>query len=60
MTLDKLAQLVKEMRDAQRNYFKTLDTAILEHAKRCEKTVDRTVEHILAEKSGELFSDSEQ
>ena len=45
--VEKLASLVKEMRDAQRAYFRTRSGDALADAKRLERAVDAAVKAIL-------------
>ncbi len=52
MTTIELARMVKQMRDAQKSYFKARREGLqggteLEDSKRCEKRVDTTVEGLL-------------
>ena len=47
MTARELAELVQQMRDEQRAYFKTRATDHLEESKRLEKQVDVAVRSIL-------------
>lgn len=44
MTDNELLYFVKEMRKAQRNYFKTRTGAWLEESKKLERIVDRAIE----------------
>ncbi len=44
--VEELASLVKEMRDAQRTYFRTRSGDALAEAKRLEKAVDEAVKTI--------------
>ena len=52
MTIEELAKIVKEMRDAQKLYFRT--HAGLEYCKRLERRVDETVQEI-HDDQGRLF-----
>ena len=54
MTAAELAQVVKQMRAAQKTWFKDKDQNALQEAKRLEKVVDRCCEIILSEQK-ELF-----
>lgn len=54
MTLDELAKLVKEMREKQREYFRTRNASILRESKDLERRVDRAVEEI-SDKQERLF-----
>lgn len=47
MTLSEYAQLIKEMRQAQKAYFQTRDRAILDKSKQLEKRVDAETAKIL-------------
>lgn len=40
-------ELVRQMRDAQREYFRTRDKGILESSKRLERKVDEKVRNLL-------------
>ena len=48
MTVTQLAQMVKEMRDAQKAYFKAHTQSALTQAKVLEKRVDQAIEGVLA------------
>ena len=54
MTAEELAQIVQQMRTAQKTWFKDKDQGALQEAKRLERMVDRCCEIILAEQK-ELF-----
>lgn len=47
MNVEEFAKLVKEMRDAQKMYFKTRDSKVLSESKRLEKEVDNAVDLLL-------------
>ena len=47
MTLTELAQLVKEMREAQKLYFRDRSPQLLDHSKRLERELDLTCKVIL-------------
>ncbi len=47
MDLVEFAMLVRKLRDAQKGFFRTRDTAYLIEAKALEKKVDRIIEEIL-------------
>lgn len=47
MNIEEFAKLVKEMRDAQKTYFKTRDSKVLSESKRLEKEVDKAVDLLL-------------
>lgn len=47
MTPEQFKQLVKEMREAQKQYFKTRDYAVLDKSKKLEKQVDAELEERL-------------
>lgn len=47
MTITELARLVRAMRGAQRQYFRTRSSADLEHSKAMERQLDATVAEIL-------------
>jgi len=53
MTLRELADLVAEMRHAQRDYFRTKSGAALDRARTLERRVDRAITEVL--KQPELF-----
>lgn len=62
MTVLQLAARVKEVRDAQRAYFRTRDKAVLATSKRLERELDATVDRLLGPATpvslpgqGELF-----
>lgn len=44
MTVDEFEKLVRDMRAAQKKYFKTRDRAALEESKRLERDVDKYLE----------------
>ena len=44
VTVDKFEKLVRDMRAAQKKYFKTRDRAVLEESKRLEREVDKYLE----------------
>lgn len=47
MTLEDLARLVNEMRQAQKTYFRTKSASALDEAKRLEKQVDDACREVL-------------
>lgn len=47
MNAKDLARLVERMRQAQKEYFKTRSSAVLEQSKYLEKRVDAAVEELL-------------
>ena len=47
MTLDELARLVRQMRDAQRAYFRERSPQALSVSKELERRIDRAVANIL-------------
>lgn len=47
MTLHDFAQLVKRMRDKQKEYFKKRQPSLIEESKRLEKEVDKAVQEIV-------------
>lgn len=56
MTYDQLIQLVVDMRNAQRIYFRTRDYLALQKSKSLEKQVDAEVAIYLAKHNGEKTS----
>jgi mitochondrial fission protein ELM1 len=54
--LSEFAQLVKDMRTAQKSYFKTRNNIDLETSKRLEKQVDAALE-AMTSKQTQMFSD---
>ena len=46
-------ELVKEMRDTQKQYFKTRDSNLLNKAKELEKSVDKALDEYEESKYGE-------
>ena len=58
MTAVYLAKLVADMRNAQREYFRTKSSAALGMSKALERRVDRAVEDVLRQPS--LFPDPEE
>lgn len=49
MTLRQLAELVQEMRNAQRDYFRTRSGSALDNSKRLEKRVDEALGEVLSQ-----------
>jgi phosphate uptake regulator len=47
--LRRLAVMVRDMRKAQREYFRTRDNRILQHSKNLERDVDALVNELLAQ-----------
>ena len=47
MTVEQLAELVQEMRNAQREYFRTRSGPALDRSKRLEKQVDEALGEVL-------------
>lgn len=43
MTLDQFARLVADMREAQREYFRTRSSTALDRSKRLERQVDQAI-----------------
>ena len=59
MKIDELARLVRQMRDAQRTYFRERSPQSLSFAKELERRIDRAVSDVL-DKQAKLFGvDSE-
>ena len=54
MTLNEFAKLVSELRNAQREFFRTKNPAALDQSKRLEREVDRRCAEIL-DGQGQLF-----
>jgi len=46
ITLDKFIDTVREMRDNQKQYFKTRNKSALIESKRLEKEVDTQIDHL--------------
>lgn len=47
MTVEQLAELVQEMRNAQREYFRTRSGSALDRSKKLEKQVDEALGAVL-------------
>jgi hypothetical protein len=60
MTLIELAQLVKQMRSSQKNYFRTRDHSVLAVCRDWEGRVDQEVKAVLCPPESSLFSETEQ
>jgi hypothetical protein len=56
MTVEELARKVLKMRRAQKEYFRTRSSAVLEESKRLEKQVDQVVDEVLTQPR--LFTES--
>jgi spermidine synthase len=52
MTLIELAELVQQMRNAQKEYFRTRSGSALDNAKRLEKRVDEALGTVLSQQPG--------
>jgi hypothetical protein len=48
MTVQDLARLVADMRNAQRHYFRTQSVSALQEAMRLERRVDETIKFLLS------------
>lgn len=58
MDVRELAALVSDMRQAQKEYFRTRDSSVLDSCRLLERKVDRVCEEALAQPS--LFDSLEQ
>ena len=47
--MEDLVKLVKEMREAQKEYFRTRDKSMLQRSKELEKAVDNTYQSITSQ-----------
>lgn len=59
MTLEELARLVADMREAQKRYFRTKDVKFLNQSKDLERRVDKATADILNPPSPGLFDQKE-
>lgn len=59
MTTNDLAYLVKRMRDAQKNYFRTRAPEVLGESKKLEREVDAAVKGVLEPPAPTLFDDED-
>lgn len=59
MTTRELAELVKKMRDAQRDYFRTRDRHDLRDAQGLERQVDKEVQAVITGQDQSLFETKE-
>ena len=55
MTNEEFATLVNDMRNAQKEYFRTRSDSALKEAKSLEARVDKAVQDILDDRQGKLF-----
>ena len=55
--MDEFCELVKQMREAQKRYFRTRDANDLNESKRLEREVDKAIKDYVESKLGGLLFD---